>query len=477
MLLDLAAFNQTDLSTATDDFTKLLQGELPRGLAKVMPELKDLKENGASAAEMMALVNSKIKGSAESDVSPLIQLQNTLGDIAEEIGKMILPAVTMLKDAFTALPSVAQKIIVIAPLLGSAFMVMGGPVTMVAGAVGLLVIAFGQLYKSYQENKKAWEETQAALNGIANEAKLAGVRVNDARQHVYDLGVQGDLTKISLLELNEAMAKANIDEKIRQDMQKKWRAANKQSTKEDLKQDADALKQRLDNQQYFALKKIEYQNKLDNDLIDIGIKNDEREKERQAQIQENMRYGNEIAARMDEERISQSQVAANNLAQIGMAVGMAMSAGIGKGSEGMKESLKAVLNLGLDFLQNKLLTATASAIFDGIMTMGTSIPAHLAALAAGTVAIQGARAGIDRFESGTNYAPGGMALVGERGAELVNLPRGSSVMNSTQTNQTINNAAPTVVVLRNTSDRQLQRQIERMTRNKSIDWSKIMAMA
>lgn len=35
---------------------------------------------------------------------------------------------------------------------------------------------------------------------------------------------------------------------------------------------------------------------------------------------------------------------------------------------------------------------------------------------------------IPKFADGTNYAPGGMALVGERGPELVNLPRGSQVI-------------------------------------------------
>lgn len=35
---------------------------------------------------------------------------------------------------------------------------------------------------------------------------------------------------------------------------------------------------------------------------------------------------------------------------------------------------------------------------------------------------------IPGFASGTNYAPGGMALVGEKGPELVNLPRGSQVI-------------------------------------------------
>jgi hypothetical protein len=36
--------------------------------------------------------------------------------------------------------------------------------------------------------------------------------------------------------------------------------------------------------------------------------------------------------------------------------------------------------------------------------------------------------GIPGFAAGTNFAPGGMAIVGERGPELVNLPRGSQVI-------------------------------------------------
>jgi hypothetical protein len=41
--------------------------------------------------------------------------------------------------------------------------------------------------------------------------------------------------------------------------------------------------------------------------------------------------------------------------------------------------------------------------------------------------------GIPGFASGTTYAPGGLALVGERGPELVNLPRGSRVNTASQT--------------------------------------------
>lgn len=42
--------------------------------------------------------------------------------------------------------------------------------------------------------------------------------------------------------------------------------------------------------------------------------------------------------------------------------------------------------------------------------------------------LQGLLGGLASFASGTNFAPGGLSLVGERGPELVNLPRGSQVI-------------------------------------------------
>jgi TP901 family phage tail tape measure protein len=48
--------------------------------------------------------------------------------------------------------------------------------------------------------------------------------------------------------------------------------------------------------------------------------------------------------------------------------------------------------------------------------------------------------GIPGFAVGTNYAPGGMAIVGERGPELINLPKGSKVhtANSPETQNALN---------------------------------------
>lgn len=48
-------------------------------------------------------------------------------------------------------------------------------------------------------------------------------------------------------------------------------------------------------------------------------------------------------------------------------------------------------------------------------------------------AVSGINSLFEGFAGGTDYAPGGIALVGERGPELVNLPRGSQVLTNSET--------------------------------------------
>jgi len=71
---------------------------------------------------------------------------------------------------------------------------------------------------------------------------------------------------------------------------------------------------------------------------------------------------------------------------------------------------------------------TASLIQQMIATI--PFPANLAAAAGAGVLASSLFSQIPGFANGTDYAPGGMAWVGERGPELVNLPRGSQVFSN-----------------------------------------------
>ena len=97
----------------------------------------------------------------------------------------------------------------------------------------------------------------------------------------------------------------------------------------------------------------------------------------------------------------------------------------------------------------------AGGLATGIAQMGP-IPGAIAGAAAGTaiLALAGAQTGViasknyvkPSFAVGTENAPGGFALVGERGPEIVNIPRGSSVTSAGQTEQAVSNGLGSIII-------------------------------
>jgi len=78
---------------------------------------------------------------------------------------------------------------------------------------------------------------------------------------------------------------------------------------------------------------------------------------------------------------------------------------------------------------------TAVAITKTYAQFGFPFGLGLAAAQAAVGAVQIAAIAATPFAKGTQYAPGGLALVGEQGPELINLPRGSTVTSNNRTNQ------------------------------------------
>lgn len=91
---------------------------------------------------------------------------------------------------------------------------------------------------------------------------------------------------------------------------------------------------------------------------------------------------------------------------------------------------------------------SAWAAYAGIPFVGAGIAGALTGVIAGVSAAQIAIIASQKYQmpayaSGTDYHKGGMALVGEEGAEIVNLPRGSSVMNNSDTLDYLDNQGMT----------------------------------
>lgn len=180
-VLDLAAYSQTDLSTAADAYGKLVQGNIT-GLGKEFASLKNLAKQGATTAEIMKHLNAMMAGNAEIDVDPLTQFKNAVSDAGENVGKFFLPTLEAANKVFSVMPDNIKAVAAALPVLAVAFATMGGPITIIAAAItglGFAIDKIGDYTKKEVMTKQPyvdalWEEANASIAvKKAQEAKLA----------------------------------------------------------------------------------------------------------------------------------------------------------------------------------------------------------------------------------------------------------------------------------------------------------------
>lgn len=144
---------------------------------------------------------------------------------------------------------------------------------------------------------------------------------------------------------------------------------------------------------------------------------------KQAGVDLNTKAGQQIAtlvAQIEAERLTndanskaiEAQTAAfTNLFQTGTDALTSIVDGSVKAEDALK---KLIVQLALAALQAKLLgTGPLAGLFGGFNPTSDGFASML---------------GIPKYANGTNNHPGGLALIGERGPELLNLPRGSQVL-------------------------------------------------
>lgn len=172
--------------------------------------------------------------------------------------------------------------------------------------------------------------------------------------------------------------------------------------------------------------------------------------------------------------IENAKKKSESIANIAQQYGQALAAGIGKGSEGLKESLKAVANTTISFLEQKLLAAESAAILDAILTGGLSIAPSVAALVAGTAALEAARAGVNSFQTTPGYSkqlpgtPNQPVMVMAHGGEIYRPGGGSSTTNN-NSGHTININIPAGANITTAGARDLARSLDAMARSGAFD--------
>ena len=90
-VLDLAAGKGMDLGAASTLVARAIGGETS-ALTRYGIEV----EKGATATEVITAIMEKFGGQAEAAADPMVQLKNRVGDLQQEFGKALLPALTVL---------------------------------------------------------------------------------------------------------------------------------------------------------------------------------------------------------------------------------------------------------------------------------------------------------------------------------------------------------------------------------------------
>lgn len=138
----------------------------------------------------------------------------------------------------------------------------------------------------------------------------------------------------------------------------------------------------------------------------------------------------------------QGQILADLLSGTIFALAEGLGAAITNGAGSLKSVFSslfsmfgdAAIQLGKNaILFSKGFLAIQAALKAGKPILG--IGAGIALIAIGSLIKAGAAKLTPRFATGTSFTPGGMALVGERGPELVNIPRGGQVVPAGRTSQ------------------------------------------
>jgi len=153
-VLDLAAGKGMDLGAASTLVARAINGETS-ALKRYGIEV----EKGADSTEVIAAIMGKFGGQAEAAADPMVQLKNRVGDLQQEFGKALLPALTILATllervtakliAFsTEHPLLTQVIFGVVAVLGGLALVLGPLLLLlptITASIGIMSGAFAVL--------------------------------------------------------------------------------------------------------------------------------------------------------------------------------------------------------------------------------------------------------------------------------------------------------------------------------------------
>ncbi len=142
---DLAAAKNMDLTSAAT-----LVGRVAMGNTALLSRYGIQVKEGATATEIMADMQERFAGAAAGAANPLIQLKNTVGDLAEDVGSVLVPVLRSAVDIIKPVIAQVRNWIQANPELTKGIVVLGGALGLLMGAViGPMLIALPKLISGF----------------------------------------------------------------------------------------------------------------------------------------------------------------------------------------------------------------------------------------------------------------------------------------------------------------------------------------
>lgn len=161
--IQLSAALGIDLNSAVRNLAKTYSG-LAGELGESIPALRNLTAEEMKAGGAIAYVNDNYKGFAETaaqtGMGPLQQLKNTLGDLAEQFGTILVPIIQKLA---TKLKEIAEKFQQLSPRTREVITTVAA----IAAATGPLLVAGGKLITGLKTAIALLPALGAALTTLA----------------------------------------------------------------------------------------------------------------------------------------------------------------------------------------------------------------------------------------------------------------------------------------------------------------------
>lgn len=200
------------LDSAVKNLAKTYGG-LSGELGESIPKLKELTVEQMKNGEAVKFILENYKGFAESaaetGLGPLQQLKNSIGDVGEEIGKVLMP---MVQAVANVLKDFAGWLQGLPPTVKTVTVVVGG----LAASLGPLSIGLGSIIKMLPAVKAGLAALTGPLGAIAAMVSIIYLAYSDVQGQIKSLADSDSLEGLERrLEANRAKQQKIVDETTR----------------------------------------------------------------------------------------------------------------------------------------------------------------------------------------------------------------------------------------------------------------------